>query len=96
MEGTDWQEGYVGHEQIASALDYSLSEIEAEAVKILKEIPQALYEDISRTGIWLVGGSSLLRGIHRRFSDRIGVKVGNAEEPSSIIARGASIVLGLM
>ena len=90
LERTDWQEGYVGHEQIASALDHSLSEIEAEAVKILKEIPQTLYKDISRTGIWLVGGSARLSGIEKRFSEGIGVRCNVPVDPGLVTARGAS------
>ena len=80
-------------EQIASCLNPSLSEIEQSILSILRTIPSSLLEDVTNNGIYLVGGSSCLRGIEVRFSKNIGIKCQVSDKPELAIVRGAAMAL---
>ncbi len=44
-------------------------------------------------GIWLSGGGSLLRGIARRFSEKVNIVFRLAENPLKAVARGTCLAL---
>jgi rod shape-determining protein MreB len=52
-----------------------------------------LYSDIVARGIWLAGGGALLRGLAKRFSDKINIQFHVAEDPLRAVARGTGIAL---
>lgn len=52
-----------------------------------------MYADIVRNGIYLTGGGALLRGLSKRFSDRIGIAFHVAEDPLHAVAKGTGIAL---
>jgi rod shape-determining protein MreB len=61
------KEIYVSYVEIAHALDKSISKVEEAILNALEMTPPELSADIYRTGIYLAGGGSLLRGIDKRI-----------------------------
>jgi rod shape-determining protein MreB len=57
-------------------------------MKVLETIPPEVYTDIIRNGISLAGGGALLRGIAKRFSDRMNLTFHVAEDPLKAVVRG--------
>jgi rod shape-determining protein MreB len=62
------KEIHVSYVEIAHALDKSISKIEEAILNALEMTPPELSADIFRTGIYLAGGGSLLRGLDKRIS----------------------------
>ena len=56
-------------------------------------MPQELLVDITSKGIWLVGGSSHLRGLDNRFSEKIGIRFNAAKDLKGVVARGAAYLI---
>lgn len=79
--------------EIASCMDKTVTKIESEIIKVLQRTPPELYSNIVRNGIWLAGGGALLRGIAKRFSDRMNIKFQVAEDPLKAVARGTCLAL---
>ena len=57
----------VNYKEIARCLDKSISKIEAAVLNALENTPPELSADIFRTGIYLAGGGSMLRGLDKRI-----------------------------
>ena len=55
--------------------------------------PPELSADIYRTGIYLAGGGSMLRGLDKRIAKKTKLPVHVAEDPLRAVARGTSIAL---
>ena len=55
--------------------------------------PPELAADIYKTGIYMAGGGSMLRGLDKRISQRTGLEVQVAEDPLCAVVRGTGIVL---
>lgn len=83
----------VGYEEIAHCLDKSISKIEQGIMSVLEQTPPELYADIVDNGIFLSGGGSLLRGIAKRFSDKINIPFHVADDPLRAVARGTCLAL---
>lgn len=83
----------VSHSEIALCLDKSVSKIEQGIMSVLEQTPPELYSDIVENGIYLSGGGSLLRGIAKRFSDKINIPFHVAEDPLRAVARGTCLAL---
>ncbi len=83
----------VNYIEIAGALDKSISKIEAAVLNALENTPPELSADIFRTGIYLAGGGSLLRGLDQRIHLRTKLPVHVAEDPLRAVARGTGIAL---
>lgn len=83
----------VGYEEIAHCLDKSISKIEQGIMNALEQTPPELYADIVENGIFLSGGGSLLRGIAKRFSDKINIPFHVADDPLRAVARGTCLAL---
>jgi len=83
----------VNYIEIAGALDKSISKIEAAVLNALENTPPELSADIFRTGIYLAGGGSLLRGLDKRIHLRTKLPVHVAEDPLRAVARGTGIAL---
>ncbi len=83
----------VNHAEIALCLDKSITKIEQGIMNVLEQTPPELYADIVENGIFLSGGGSLLRGIAKRFSEKINIPFHVAEDPLRAVARGTCMAL---
>lgn len=83
----------VNYAEIAQALDKSITKVEAAILHALEMTPPELAADIFRTGIYLAGGGSLLRGLDKRISLKTKLPVHIAEDPLRAVARGTGIAL---
>ena len=83
----------VSYTEIAHCLDKSISKIEAAILSALEMTPPELSADIYRTGIYLAGGGSMLRGLDKRISLKTKLPVHVAEDPLRAVARGTGIAL---
>lgn len=83
----------VTYQEISHCLDRSLVKIETAILNVLEQTPPELYADIVRNGIYLAGGGALLRGLDKRFSDKIKIPFIIAEDPLHAVARGTGIAL---
>lgn len=83
----------INYSEIAVALDKSISKIEEAILSALEMTPPELSADIFKTGIYLAGGGSMLRGLDKRISMRTKLPVHIAEDPLRAVARGTSIAL---
>ena len=55
--------------------------------------PPELSADIFKTGIYLCGGGSMLRGLDKRIAMKTKLPVHVAEDPLRAVARGTGIAL---
>ncbi|HNR85593.1 MAG TPA: rod shape-determining protein, partial [Taishania sp.] len=83
----------VTYSEIAHALDKTISKIEEAILSALEMTPPELSADIYKTGIYLAGGGSQLRGLDKRISARTKLPVHIAEDPQRAVVRGTAIAL---
>ncbi len=83
----------VSFREIAKALDKSVLRIEDAIMETLSETPPELAADIYKTGIYLAGGGSMLRGLDGRLSKKTDLPVYIAEDPLRAVVRGTGITL---
>jgi len=83
----------VNYVEIVGSLDKSISKIEAAVLNALENTPPELSADIFRTGIYLAGGGSLLRGLDKRIHLKTKLPIHVAEDPLRAVARGTGIAL---
>jgi len=86
-------EATITYKDIACCIDKTIAQIENGIMKVLETVPPEIYTDIIRNGIWLAGGGALLRGISKRFSDRMNLRFHIAEDPLKAVARGTCIAI---
>ncbi len=83
----------ITYSEVAHALDKTISKIEEAILSALEMTPPELSADIYKTGIYLAGGGSMLRGLDKRISAKTKLPVHIAEDPLRAVARGTSIAL---
>ena len=83
----------ISFQEIGHCLDKSISKIETSILAVLEQTPPELYADIVNRGIYMAGGGALLRGLCKRFTDKINIPFHLAEDPLQSIARGTGIAL---
>ncbi len=83
----------VCYQEIAHCIDKTVAKIENAILGALEHTPPELYADIVKNGIYLSGGGALLRGLAKRFSDKIEIPFHIAEDPLHSVARGTGIAL---
>jgi len=83
----------VNYTEIAHCLDKSISKIETAVLQALEMTPPELSADIFRTGIYLAGGGSMLRGLDQRLHLKTKLPIHVAEDPLRAVARGTGIAL---
>ena len=83
----------VSYQEISHCLEKSINKIETAILSALEQTPPELYADIVSRGIWLAGGGALLRGLAKRFTDKINIQFHVAEDPLRAVARGTGIAL---
>ena len=67
--------------------------IEDAVLSALEMTPPELSADIYKTGLYLAGGGSMLRGLDKRISMKTKLPVHIAEDPLRCVARGTGIAL---
>jgi rod shape-determining protein MreB len=63
----------ISYQEIAHCLDKSISKIETSILAVLEQTPPELYADVVNRGIYMAGGGSLLRGLGKRFTEKINI-----------------------
>jgi len=82
----------ITYHEVAKALDKSITRITDAIIETLSVTPPELSADIYRSGLYLAGGGSLLRGLDKRISDTTELPVHIAEDPLRAVIRGTGIV----
>lgn len=83
----------ISYQEIAHCLDKSISKIETAILSVLEQTPPELYADIVQSGIYMAGGGAMLRGLDKRFTNKINIPFHVAEDPLQAVARGTGIAL---
>jgi len=83
----------VTYQEIAGALDKSISKIEESILKALEITPPELASDIYQKGLFLTGGGALIRGLDKRISKKTKLPVYVAEDPLKAVVRGTANAL---
>lgn len=83
----------ISYQEMAHCLDKSISKMDSAILSALEQTPPELYADIVKNGIYVTGGGALLRGLSKRFSDKIGIPFHVAEDPLHAVAKGTGIAL---
>lgn len=83
----------VSYQEIAHALDKTISKIEAAILSALETTPPELAADIYKNGLYLAGGGALLKGLDKRISMKTKLPVHVADDPLRAVARGTGIAL---
>ncbi len=83
----------VSYQEIAHALDKSISKIEEAIIRALETTPPELASDIYKTGLYLTGGGALLRGLDKRIAQKTKLNVHVADDPLRAVVRGTGIAL---
>lgn len=83
----------VTYEEISHCIDKSISRMEAAILAALEETPPELYADIVKNGIYLAGGGALLKGLAKRFTDKIRIEFKIADDPLHAVAKGTGVAL---
>ena len=86
----------VNENEIEEAIHDTLEQILTATVNVLETEPPELASDIIDRGIILTGGTALLKGIDKLFSDRLKVPVVVSQSPLDNVAKGAGEMLERM
>jgi rod shape-determining protein MreB len=79
--------------EVRQAIDLPVAEIMTAVHSTLEDTPPELAADITRQGILLAGGGSLLRGFADRVHRETGMPVHLADAPLTCVAEGAGMSL---
>ncbi len=83
----------VTSKEMRESMSEVVSSIIAAIRQTLEITPPELAGDIISTGLNLSGGGSLLRGLEKRLSEELGIKVHRAPDPISAVVAGAGLFL---
>jgi len=83
----------IGYQEVAYALDKSISKIEDAVLRALELTPPELASDIYKTGLYLTGGGALLRGLDKRLESKTKLHVQVADDPLRAVVRGTGMAL---
>lgn len=79
--------------EVRDALSGSIQVIVDTIREALDEVPPEVIADLMETGICLAGGGALIQGLSERLADELNLRVWQAEDPLTCVARGAGVVL---
>jgi rod shape-determining protein MreB len=79
--------------EVREALSGSVQVIVDTIRDALDEIPPEIVADLMDIGICLAGGGALLQGLADRLADELNLRVWQAEDPLTCVARGTGIIL---
>ncbi|WP_185864720.1 rod shape-determining protein [Blattabacterium cuenoti] len=87
------KEMHLSYKETIPALDKSILRIEDAVMETLSMTPPELAADIYKTGIYMAGGGSLLRGLNKRISNKTGLPVSLVEDPLRAVVKGTGVAL---
>jgi len=79
--------------EIREAISGSVKVIIETLRDAIDETPPEIIADLMEVGICLAGGGSQLRGLDKRVSDELNMRVWVADDPMTCVARGAGLIL---
>ena len=79
--------------EVRDALSGSIQVIVDTIRDALDEVPPEVVADLMDTGICLAGGGALLQGLADRLADELNLRVWQAEDPLTCVARGTGVIL---
>jgi rod shape-determining protein MreB len=79
--------------EVRDALSGSVQVIVDTIRDALDEVPPEVIADLMDTGICLAGGGALLQGLADRLADELNLRVWQAEDPLTCVARGTGVIL---
>jgi rod shape-determining protein MreB len=83
----------IDHREMVHVLDKSMLAIEQAILHALESCPPELAADIYQSGIFITGGTSLLRGMRERLQVSIRLPIHEDDQPLSSVSRGTSMAL---
>ncbi len=98
VRGRDMTDGMpkivrVSSVEVRAAIHDQVGQIIARVRSVLERTPPELVNDIAQSGLWLVGGSALLRGLDERLKDETGLIVHRSDDPESSVINGLGLAL---
>ena len=79
--------------ELVETLSALVQEIIEEIRIIFEKTPPELAADIKKKGIYISGGGALLRGIDKKISSGLNLKVTVAEDPLNAVINGIGVLL---
>lgn len=83
----------IDHREVAGILNKSMLTIEENILHALESCPPELAADIYQSGVFITGGTSLLRGMTERLQRSIQLPIHQDDEPLLSVSKGGSLVL---
>lgn len=84
----------VTDKDIREAIRHSITQLVDMTKEVLETTPPEIVSDIMKSGIYLVGGGALIRGLSEMLSEMLGgITVIIAEDPLTAVVRGTGIIL---
>jgi rod shape-determining protein MreB len=83
----------ISYKETIQAMDKSILRIEDAVMETLSKTPPELSADIYKTGIYMAGGGSMLRGINKRIANKTGLPVFLSDDPLRAVVKGTAIAL---
>ena len=87
------REVLVTDQDIREAISQSIDSLVESVREVLETTPPEILSDIMRSGIVLVGGGALLKGLDQLLSQWLKVPVLVADDPLTAVARGTGVIL---
>jgi rod shape-determining protein MreB len=87
------REVLVTDQDIREAISQSIDSLVESVREVLETTPPEILSDIMKSGIVLVGGGALLKGLDQLLSQWLKVPVIVADDPLSAVARGTGVIL---
>lgn len=80
-------------QDIREAISQSIDTLVESVREVLETTPPEILSDVMRSGIILVGGGALLKGLDQLLSRWLKVPVTVADDPLTAVARGTGVIL---
>ena len=87
------REVLVTDQDVREAISQSIDSLVESVREVLETTPPEILSDIMKSGIVLVGGGALLKGLDQLLSQWLKVPVIVADDPLTAVARGTGVIL---